>query len=129
MSFPPLARRRVEEYWSWFAVGLFLLLPVDLLTTYGAAAEYGLAHEANPVMRWLLPKGVVVTTVVHLCLVVVAVAGFRGVLVAIERTPARLRPPLLYGLELWLGLLIVAGLIVLANNLSVIVFGDSLLLR
>lgn len=42
-------------------------------------------------------------------------------------TPARVRP--YYGLliEAWLGLLVAAGLALFANNLSVIVLGESLL--
>lgn len=128
MSSHPLARRQIDVYWRWFAAGLFLLLPVDLLTTYGAAAQYGLTYEINPLMRWLLPQGILVIIVVHLGLVVVSAVGFWGILVAIERTPPPLRRPLVYGLEAWLALLIVAGVLVVMNNLAVIVVGESLLL-
>ncbi|MFP4218523.1 MAG: DUF5658 family protein [Salinarchaeum sp.] len=127
MSPRPLARRQIDVYWRWFAISLFLLLPVDLLTTYGAAAQYGLAYEVNPLMRWLLPRGIITITVVHLGLVAVSAVGFWGILAAVERTRPPLRRPLVYGLEVWLVLLIVAGLIIVMNNLAVIVVGESLL--
>jgi len=124
----PLARRQIDVYWRWFAISLFLLLPVDLLTTYGAAAQYGLAYEVNPLMRWLLPRGIIAITVVHIGLVAVSAVGFWGILVAIKRTPPPLRRPLVRGLEAWLALLIVAGVLVVMNNLAVIVVGESLVL-
>jgi hypothetical protein len=117
---------RIEEYWSWFAVALYLLVTVDLLTTFGAAVRYGVAAEANPLMRYLLPKGALVVGVVHLAVVVVAVLAFSGVTTAVERTADRHRGLLMRVVEVWLGLLVAVGLFVFANNLSVVVLGDSL---
>lgn len=118
---------RVEEYWGWAAAALFLLVTVDLLTTMYAAAVVGAEAEANPLMRWALGQPLPVLVVVNLGATVLAVVVFRGLMETYRVTPARVRP--YYGLliEAWLGLLVAAGLALFANNLSVIVLGESLL--
>lgn len=119
-------QRRIEEYWGWISVALFLLLSVDLLTTYFAAAQVGVGAEANPLMAWLLraPLGVVLG--VHLAVVVLAVGFFYGLMRMYRRTPRRFRRAFGLLIELWLGALIAAGLAVFANNVSVVVLGRSL---
>lgn len=112
---------RIEEYWSWSAVALFLLLTVDLLTTFGATVEYGVSAEVNPAMRYLLPKGALVVAIV-----VVAVLAFDGVMTAVEHTADRHQEALMTAVEVWLGLIVALGLFVFANNLSMVVLGDSL---
>ncbi|MFB6176951.1 MAG: hypothetical protein ABEI99_07395 [Halobaculum sp.] len=118
---------RIEEYWNWIAVALFLLTTVDLLTTLFAAAVVGTASEANPLVRWLLRRSLVDLVVVNLLAVVLAALGFRGIVATFERTPPRLRPYYAVVIEAWIGLLLAVGLGVFANNLSVIVLGRSLL--
>jgi membrane-bound metal-dependent hydrolase YbcI (DUF457 family) len=119
--------RDVAEYWSWFSVGLFLLVTVDLLTTMGATLLYGTAAEANPFVAWLIGRGPVAVTVANLGVVLLAVVAFSGVLRTVRRARAPYGSYLALGVELWLGLLVAVGLFLLANNLSVIVLGDSLL--
>lgn len=123
----PAIAERVEEYWEWAAVALFLLVSVDLLTTMYAAAVVGPEAEANPLMRWALGQPLPVLVGVNLGAVVLAAVVFRGLMETYRLTPARVRP--YYGLliEVWLGLLVAAGLALFANNLSVIVLGESLL--
>ncbi|GAA0221180.1 hypothetical protein [Halobaculum roseum] len=118
---------RVEEYWGWAAAALFLLVTVDLLTTMYAAAVVGAEAEANPLMRWALGQSLPVLVVVNLGATVLAVVVFRGLMETYRVTPASVRP--YYGLliEAWLGLLVAAGLALFANNLSVIVLGESLI--
>jgi hypothetical protein len=118
---------RIEEYWDWIAVALFLLLAVDLLTTLAAARVVGPGAESNPLMRWLLGRDVLIVVVAHLA-VAVAVTGFFRLLIGrLRRTvpPADRYFALL--IEAWLGVLVAVGLGVFANNLSVIVLGASLL--
>lgn len=119
--------KRVEEYWDWFAMALFLLVTLDLLTTAGAIAEYGLDAEINPVIVWLVRQGPLAVLLAHLVVVVLTTVAFAGVV----RMLRRANPPydiyLEYTVECWLGLLLLAGLVVFANNLSVIVLGRSLL--
>lgn len=117
----------VEEYWSWIAVALFLLVTVDMLTTIFAAATLGTAAESNPLMAWALRQGVVVLVVANVAAVVLVVAFFYAMLEMLERSPPRLRTPFALAIEVYLGLLVVAGLVVFANNLSAIVLGRSLL--
>ncbi len=120
-------RRRVNEYWEWIAVALFLLLTVDLLTSLYAAAEAGVEAEVNPLMAYLLGEPLVVLLAVHLGITVLAVGFFHGLMETFLATPARFRR--IYGLliELWLGILLTVGLAVFANNLSVIVLGEGIL--
>lgn len=117
----------IEEYWSWFAVALFLLLTVDLLTTIGAASKYGLAAESNPAMRWLLEQGIATVVGVHVAVIAMGAFGFAGVVYLLRRGRAPHDRYLAYCIEIWLGLLVAAGLTVFANNLSAIVLGKSLL--
>lgn len=118
---------QVEEYWSWFAVALFLLLTVDLLTSVGAALEVGLQAEINPLMRWLLGIDLVAVTVVHLLVLVVAVLCFAGMMHLLGRTSNPIESRYSTAIEVWLGVLVAGGLFIFANNLSVIVHGTSLL--
>lgn len=117
---------RIEEYWSWIAVSLFLLVTVDMLTTIFAAAKLGTGAEANPLMAWALGQGVGVLVAANVAAVVLVVAFFYAMLEMLERSPPRLRTPFALLIEVYLGLLVVAGLVVFANNLSAIVLERSL---
>jgi hypothetical protein len=118
---------RIEEYWEWVAVALYLLTTVDMLTTLAAAAVVGAAAEANPLVEWFLRQSVPGLVAVNLAVVVAATVGFRGVVATLHRTPPRIKPYYALVIEAWLGLLVALGLGVFANNLSVIVLGESLL--
>lgn len=123
----PRAEPRIREYWSWIAVALFLLVTVDLLTSLYAAAAVGVGAESNPLMRWLLGQSVPVVVGVNVLAVVLVAVAFAGVMRMLRLTPAPYDRYFAFGIELWLGLLLAAGLFVFANNLSVVVLGDSLL--
>ena len=118
---------RLSEYWDWIAVALFLLVTVDMITTVYAAHEVGIAGEANPFVRWSLASGPVVFALVNLVTVVVVAGLFDGVVGTLQRTPAPYDRYLAAGVEAWLGGLLAAGLLVFANNLSVVFHGRSLL--
>ena len=118
---------RIEEYWDWIAVALFLLLAVDLLTTLAAARLLGVGAERNPLMRWLLGRDVAVVVGAHLAVVVLVTLCFRLLLDRLRRTPAPASYYFALLIEVWLGVLVAVGLGVFANNLSVIVLGESLL--
>jgi hypothetical protein len=123
----PLGPDRILEYWSWVAWALFLLVTVDMLTTIFAASVLGTAAEANPLMRWALGRGIGVIVAVNIAAVVLVVTFFYGLVRMLERTPERYRAWFSLLVEVWLGLLLFAGLAVFANNLTAIVLGQSLL--
>ncbi len=116
-----------DDYWSWVAVVLFLLIPVDLRTTAGAATLYGAQAETNPLMRWLLTRRFATIVAVHLVVLVAVVVSFRAMILLLEATDERHQRAFAYGIEAFVGLLLLVGLVVFANNLSVIVLGESLL--
>jgi hypothetical protein len=118
---------RIEEYWSWIAVALFLLVTLDLLTSLYAAQVVGLEHESNPLMAWLLGQSLVAVITVHVAAVVLAAVFFYAIVELIRRTTPMLQWMMMRSLEVYLGLLIAVGLFVVANNLSVIVLRRSLL--
>jgi hypothetical protein len=122
-----IAESRIEEYWDWIAVALFLLLAVDLLTTLAAARLVGVGAESNPLMRWLLGRSILVVIGTHLTVVVLVTGFFRLLVDRLRRTPAPANHYFALGIEVWLGFLVAVGLGVFANNLSVIVLGGSLL--
>jgi hypothetical protein len=123
----PVVESRIEEYWDWIAVALFLLLAVDLLTTLAAARVVGAGAESNPLMRWLLGRDVAVVVAAHLVVVVLVTGCFRLLIGRLRHTPAPTDRYFALLIEAWLGLLVAVGLAVFANNLAVIVLGESLL--
>lgn len=118
---------RIEEYWSWVAVSLYLLVSVDLLTSLYAAADVGVGAEANPLVTWLLGQSLTVIVVVNVVVVALAATLFYAVVELLRATPPPYRGYFATGIEVWLGGLVAAGLLVFANNLSVIVLGRGLL--
>lgn len=119
--------RRIEEYWGWIAAALFLLVTVDLLTTVYAAEVVGLDAESNPLVRRLLERSIPALAAVNIVAATVAAGLFYGVMATLRRTPERYRWGYALLIEVWLGLLLAAGLAVFANNLAVVVLGESLL--
>ncbi|MFB6127502.1 MAG: DUF5658 family protein [Halolamina sp.] len=117
----------MSEYWEWVAVALFLLVTLDLLTTLYAAAEVGRGAESNPLMRWLIGRSLATLIGVNVAAATVVCGLFRGLMAAYRATPAPYRRYFGYLIELWLGLLVAAGLVVFANNTAVIVLGESIL--
>jgi len=124
---PGVTESRIEEYWDWIAVALFLLLSVDLLTSLAAARLVGTGAEGNPLMRWLLGRTTLVVVGAHLAVVVLVTGFFRLLLDRLRRTPSPADYYFALLIEGWLGVLVAVGLGVFANNLSVIVLGRSLL--
>jgi hypothetical protein len=111
---------RTVTWWKWFTVALFLLIPVDLLTTLVAVARHGAVVEANPLTRWLLQYGIPAVTVANLVAVALAVTLFDVAVGAILRAPAPYRDRLASGVDAWLAVVFVSGVVVTANNLLVI---------
>lgn len=118
---------RFEGWWRWFALVLFVLLTLDMLTTMVIVVQLGVDVESNPFMRYLYGEGALVVLLVNLVALIVAAVSFRGV-VDLSR---RISPPydrlFKITVEVWLALMLVLGLFVFANNLSVILRGESLL--
>ena len=115
-----------DEYWEWLAVAMFLLVTVDLLTSMSAAAVVGLDAEANPIMRWVLTQPIWLIAAIHLGVIVLVSTCFAGILLALGRTEAPYDAYFALCIEVWLGVLVAAGLFIFANNVTVIVHGVSL---
>lgn len=118
---------RIGEYWDWVAVGLFLLLTVDLLTSLFAMSVVGVEHEANPLMAWLLTQSLPMIVGVHIAAAVLEVIFFYGLFELLRGARGLERKILVRGLEIYLGFLVTLGLFIFANNLSVIILQESLL--
>lgn len=123
---PDRIEPRIREYWSWIAVALFLLIPLDLLTSLAAASMYGLEAESNPIMAWLLARSLPVIVAVNLAAVGLAAGCFAGVAETLRRTPPPYRRYFALLVELWLALLVASGVALFANNFAVIILGRSL---
>lgn len=122
-----LSNEKEHEYWDWFAISLFLLTTVDMLTTIGLMAKYGLKAEANPVMKWLLTLGIEFTLFANLLVVFVTCLLFMQLIETIKHFNSPYSKYYKRWIEVWLGLLISAGLFVLANNVHALVYGQSLI--
>lgn len=111
----------VERWWHLFAVALFLLVPLDLLTTLLVVTRYGTVVEANPLMRWLLDQGLVVATAVNLVVVVLVVVLFQAAVDRLRQTPPAYHRTVTLVVNAWVGVLLVAGTVLVTNNLVVLV--------
>lgn len=111
------AGAHVGKWWQGFAVALFLLIPVDLLTTLMAVWKYGMGVEANPVMRWLLDQGLVAVGLVNVVVACLAAYLFHTALGSIRRAPSTYQRPLTHVVNAWLAVLIAGGLLLVGNNL------------
>jgi hypothetical protein len=116
-----------EQYWDWVAATLFVLLPVDLLTTLYAAAVAGPAAEVNPVWRWALGRGMVTVVALHLAALGLSVACFYGLDRMVAAASGAAGRWLALAVEVWLAALLAVGLFVVANNTAVVVFGRSII--
>ena len=110
-------------YWIGFAVALFFLLWVDLATTIVAASVHGLHAEANPIMRWLLAQGLLVTVTVHLLVLALVSLAFAGVMRVGRSLDGSTSRQYRIGCLVWLGTLIFLGLLVSVNNTAVTLIG------
>lgn len=117
----------IPRYWDWVAGVLFLLITVDVLTTVLAAAATGVAAEANPLVRWALGRGIGTYIAVNIAATVLVVGFFYALVELLRATAPPYRRPFALAVEVFIGLLLFAGLAVFANNVSVIVLGESLL--
>lgn len=113
--------RYVEQWWLWFAVALFFLIPLDLLTTLIAVAKYGTVVEANPIVRWLLQRGLLTVTVVNLGVVGIVVYLFHAAVGSVRQVPPSNRQVLVRFVNVWLAVLLVVGAVVVVNNIRAIV--------
>lgn len=64
---------------------------------------------------------------VHLAVVALAAVAFAGVVRVLRRMSSPYARYFTYFVEVWLGLVLAAGFVVVGNNISVIVHGASLL--
>lgn len=115
------------EFWKnrsergrWYLVALGLLLGGDLLTTMWAVSMIGLSGEANPVMRWLLGHDIAVVLAVHAVIGVFAIFGFIGIIRIEQHLDGATRTQYVRCSRLWVGGLVLAGMLVVFNNLLVI---------
>lgn len=111
----------IKRWWRLFAIALFLLVPLDLLTTLLVVTKYGTVVEANPLMRWLLDQGLVVVTVVNVAVVVLVVALFHVAIDRLRQTPPAYHRTITRVVNVWVGVLLVAGTVLVTNNLVVLV--------
>lgn len=123
-AIPPQNRRR--EYWSWAAGTLYILITLDFVTTIYAAAIYGTGAEANPLVRWALEQGIATLALVNLLAVVLLAVLFYGIIELTVRAPDGHRPVVALAFEVWIALVLTAGLVVFANNLTIIFHGENL---
>lgn len=117
--------KRVETYWKWFAVVLFIGITLDMITTMYAARVVGPAGEANPLVRIALELGIIPYTVINLAAMVIAIGCFASLVkvLRVSRHPYDWYVEL--GVRTWLGFLLLTGLVVLFNNVAIIVVGQS----
>lgn len=117
-----------SEYWSWFTFMLFLLIPLDILSTSFAIRLYGVQGELNPLMRVLFMADWYIFLIVNVGVAIMAIGFFNGVLAMGEITPIEYKKRYYFVVELWMGAGIAFGIGLLVSNLMVVFYGYSLFL-
>lgn len=117
---------RIPLYWRLAAVAVFLLVPIDMVTTMFAAYVYGSGAEANWIVAHAIEEGPVVFAGINLIGGFLVSLIFYGLIELIESSPHEHQRALGLAFEAWVTILIGIGLFVAANNISVIVLGQSL---
>jgi len=117
-----------SEYWSWFTFMLFLLIPLDILSTSFAIRLYGVQGELNPLMRVLFMADWYIFLIVNVGVAIMAIGFFNGVLAMGEITPIEYKQQYYFVVELWMGAGIAFGIGLLVSNLMVVFYGYSLFL-
>lgn len=117
---------RYKEWWSMFALVLFVLLSLDMLTTMGIIVERGVDVESNPIMRYLYGEGALVVMFANLVALLIATASFHSVVDLARRLTSPWDQYFKFTVEVWLGLMLTLGMIIFANNMSVLLLGESL---
>jgi len=122
-----LTESRIQEYWDWIAVVLFLLLTVDMITSVYAAQLYGVQNESNPLMQVILQHSLPYIAMVHIGVLIIAGALFYGCIWFLRENKGTQHATLIaYLFEVWLAGLIVLGLAIFTNNLLMIFFNETL---
>ncbi|MFB6301457.1 MAG: DUF5658 family protein [Haloferacaceae archaeon] len=111
----------VGRWWLSFGVALFLLVPFDLFTTLLAVGKYGMMVETNPIMRWLLQQGLFAVATVNVVITWVTVIMFHVAIGHIRRAPPSYHRSLTKVVNVWVGILLVGGVVLVTNNLLVLV--------
>lgn len=118
---------RLRTYRSWAALALFLLIPLDMVTTALAVRQFGIEATANPVVTLLLEQGWFVFLGAQVLGVAVVGAILALVLAVIKHTSDPLQGQLALVFEVWIGAMVSLGLFLFVNNFAAIVFQTSLL--
>lgn len=118
---------RIGEYWWWIGGLLFLFVTVDLFTTVYAASVRGIGAEANPIVELLLRRGIPELVLAKLAATVVVVVLASGIMDLIRATDPPNDRILTLCFEIWIGVMFALGLGVVANNITVIFLGRSLI--
>lgn len=117
---------KIEEYWDWIAVALFLLTTVDMITTIYAIYIFGINSEVNPFIEWVLRQGVLFLGIINLFVVIIVVGIFYLLIELFKSSSDKYKKYYKLCIEVWIGLLVSMGLFVFSNNLLVIFFKTSL---
>lgn len=111
----------ITTWWRWFGLALFLLVPFDLLTTLLAVTKYGASVEVNPIVQSLLGEGLYVVTAVHVIVVGLVVFLFHAAMESVRHAPPSYHRTLTHVVNTWIGILLVAGIVLAVNNLLALV--------
>lgn len=103
------------------------MLPVDMVTTLLVAQKYGIADEANPIIKWALQQGLFAFTVVNLIATVLATLLFVLFIHIIEEAEGKPRYILSRMYGGWTISLTILGIFIAVSNLSYYFAGETLI--
>lgn len=126
--------RKKDEYWSWFAWMVYLLISVDLLMTSLAIDVRGIGGELNPFIIDMFQSGVEFVILGHLSVLIFSSVCFLIMLEAFDRSPGivsdssdYIREHPAIALDVWIGTIFALGIALFTNNLLVIIGKPSLI--
>lgn len=104
------------EYWFWFTMILFLLFPIDTLSTFLSIKKYGLQYEANPLIKLLLSYNITLFILFNLFILLIVVYLFSVIINNIDHIITYLF------IELFLSVLLFLSIFIVINNILIYLY-------
>lgn len=114
-----------RKYWAFFISVIFFHVPADVTITTIITNTYSVQNEANPFMRHLLQENWFLFAGSNLLAGLIAAVFFYYILMAGDDLD-RFKKPYFLFVEFTLSILLLFGVFVFLNNLSIVLFAQNL---
>jgi hypothetical protein len=108
---------------KFYGVGIVLVGPIDLVTTFLLVEMYGVSGEINPLMKFALESGFLLPIIIKLAEIAFISAVFWAFILLIENSSGWEKSFLQLQLKSTLGFVILFGTLTVLNNTLLLLAG------